>query len=347
MNLNNRIDLISEIGKFLTNYLDENYDNSKDSNQTAFEKTIKQGQMNNPWFTDQNIKTNLTYWAKILNKKYLAQWMSNYDTKYVNKKNIAIIMAGNIPLVGFHDFLCVFLAGHKSIIKLSSNDKHILPFLTSLLISKNINISEDIVYLDGMLKNYDGVIATGSNNTSRYFNYYFKNKKSIIRKNRNSIAVLDGTENENELSLLGNDIFTYFGLGCRNVSKLYVPKNYSFDSFYNSIFKRSDLINNHKYANNYDYNKAIYLMSEYKFLDNGFFMIKEGNDLHSPISTINYEFYDDISILKDSITKQEKEIQCIVSKLKIENKVDFGETQKPSLSQYADNIDVMNFLLTI
>ena len=214
-------------------------------------------------------------------------------------------------------------------------------------ISKNIDISEDIVYIDGMLKNYDGVIATGSNNTSRYFDYYFKNKKSIIRKNRNSIAILDGTENENELSLLGNDIFTYFGLGCRNVSKLYVPKNYSFDSFYNSIFKRSDLINNHKYANNYDYNKAIYLMSEYKFLDNGFFMIKEGNDLHSPISTINYEFYDDISILKDSITKQEKEIQCIVSKLKIENKVDFGETQNPSLSQYADNIDVMSFLLTI
>jgi hypothetical protein len=252
-------------------------------------------------------------------------------------------MAGNIPLVGFHDFICVFLAGHNSIIKLSSNDKYLLPFLLNLVKLP----SDRVVYLDGMLKDYDAVIATGSDNTSRYFEYYFKNKQSIIRKNRNSIAILDGNETDEDLKSLSHDILTYFGLGCRSVSKLYVPKDYNFDSFFNSIFRYKDLINNHKYANNYDYNKAIYLMSEYKFLDNGFFMIKEGNEMHSPISTINYEYYDNISHLNEKIKQQEDNIQCVVSNIKFEGRIDFGETQNPSLNQYADNIDVMNFLLTI
>lgn len=347
MNLNDRIELVSELGQFFKKYLDTNYDNTNDDKLIAFEKTIQQGKLNNPWFTDQNMKVNLSYWAEKLNKYDLTQWMNNYDTMNVSSKSVAIIMAGNIPLVGFHDFLSVFLCGHNSIIKLSSNDKHILPFLTNLMISINNELSKKIIYIEGKLQGYDAVIATGSNNTSRYFEYYFKNKKSIIRKNRNSIAVLDGSENEDDLSLLGDDIFTYFGLGCRSISKLYVPENYCFDLFFNSIFKWNDLINSHKYANNYDYNKAIYLMSEYKFFDNGFFMVKKGSELYSPISTINYEFYNDISTLKQKIKADDKDIQCIVSNTEIENKINFGETQKPSLSQYADNIDVVEFLLTI
>ncbi|MDB4212792.1 acyl-CoA reductase [Flavobacteriaceae bacterium] len=343
MNINERTELISEIGEFLKNYLDEKYDNKKDDNLIEFEKVIRKAQSNNSWFTDENIKINLTYWSKKLIKTNLNQWLSKYNLKDTSRKNIAIIMAGNIPLVGFHDFICVFLAGHNSIIKLSSNDKYLIPFLLNLVKFP----SDKVVYLDGMLKDYDAVIATGSDNTSRYFEYYFKNKQSIIRKNRNSIAILDGNETDEELKSLSHDILTYFGLGCRSVSKLYVPKGYNFDSFFNSIFAYKDLINNHKYANNYDYNKAIYLMSEYKFLDNGFFMIKEGNEMHSPISTINYEYYDNISHLSEKIKQQEENIQCIVSNIKFEGRIDFGETQNPSLNQYADNIDVMNFLLTI
>ena len=343
MNINERTDIISDIGEFLKNYLDEKDDNKKDDNLIEFEKVIQKAQSNNPWFTDENIKINLTYWSKKLIKTNLNQWLSKYNLKDTFRKNIAIIMAGNIPLVGFHDFICVFLAGHNSIIKLSSNDKYLLPFLLNLVKFP----SDRVVYLDGMLKDYDAVIATGSDNTSRYFEYYFKNKQSIIRKNRNSIAILDGNETDEDLKSLSHDILTYFGLGCRSVSKLYVPKDYNFDSFFNSIFRYKDLINNHKYANNYDYNKAIYLMSEYKFLDNGFFMIKEGNEMHSPISTINYEYYDNISHLNEKIKQQEDNIQCVVSNIKFEGRIDFGETQNPSLNQYADNIDVMNFLLTI
>ena len=343
MNINRRIQLISDIGEFLKNYLDENYDNNNDDKLVEFKDVITKAQSKNPWFTDVNIKVNLTYWSKKLTKHNLNKWLSKYNLNNTSRKNIAIIMAGNIPLVGFHDFICVFLSGHNSIIKLSNSDNCIIPFLTDLMKLP----SERIVYSDSFLKDYDGVIATGSDNTSRYFDYYFKNKRSIIRKNRNSIAILNGEESDDDLKSLSQDIFTYFGLGCRNVSKLYVPKNYNFDLFFNSIFCYKELINNHKYANNYDYNKAIYLMSEYKFLDNGFFIVKEGNEMHSPISTINFEYYDNVSILKEKIYLEDDNIQCIVSNIEFKGKVNFGETQNPSLNQYADNIDVMRFLLTI
>jgi hypothetical protein len=343
MNINRRIQLISDIGEFLKNYLDENYDNNNDNKLVEFKDVIIKAQSKNPWFTDANIKVNLTYWSKKLTKHNLNKWLSKYNLNNTSRKNIAIIMAGNIPLVGFHDFICVFLSGHNSIIKLSNSDNCIIPFLTDLMKLP----SERIVYSDSFLKDYDGVIATGSDNTSRYFDYYFKNKRSIIRKNRNSIAILNGEESDDDLKSLSQDIFTYFGLGCRNVSKLYVPKNYNFDLFFNSIFCYKELINNHKYANNYDYNKAIYLMSEYKFLDNGFFIVKEGNEMHSPISTINFEYYDKVSILREKINLEDDNIQCIVSNIEFKGKVNFGETQNPSLNQYADNIDIMIFLLTI
>ena len=343
MNINRRIELISDIGEFLKNYLDEDFDNSTDDKLVKFKDIITKAQSKNPWFTDENIKVNLTYWSNKLTKHNLNKWLSKYNLNNTSRKNIAIIMAGNIPLVGFHDFICVFLSGHNSVIKLSNSDNFILPFLTDLMKVS----SERIVYSDSFLKDYDGVIATGSDNTSRYFDYYFKNKRSIIRKNRNSIAILNGEESDDDLKSLSQDIFTYFGLGCRNVSKLYVPKNYNFDLFFNSIFCYKELINNHKYANNYDYNKAIYLMSEYKFLDNGFFIVKEGNEMHSPISTINFEYYDKVSILREKINLEDDNIQCIVSNIEFKGKVDFGETQNPSLNQYADNIDVMSFLLTI
>ncbi|MDC1371152.1 acyl-CoA reductase [Flavobacteriaceae bacterium] len=343
MNINRRIQLISDIGEFLKNYLDENYDNNNDDKLVEFKDVITKAQSKNPWFTDVNIKVNLTYWSKKLTLHNLNKWLSKYNLNNTSRKNIAIIMAGNIPLVGFHDFICVFLSGHNSIIKLSNSDSCIIPFLTDLMKLP----SERIVYSDSFLKDYDGVIATGSDNTSRYFDYYFKNKRSIIRKNRNSIAILNGEESDDDLKSLSQDIFTYFGLGCRNVSKLYVPKNYNFDLFFNSIFCYKELINNHKYANNYDYNKAIYLMSEYKFLDNGFFIVKEGNEMHSPISTINFEYYDNVCILKEKINLEDDNIQCIVSNIEFKGKVNFGETQNPSLNQYADNIDVMRFLLTI
>ena len=256
-------------------------------------------------------------------------------------------MAGNIPLVGFHDFLSVLISGHKVLVKTSSNDQHLIKFLANYLISIEPELADRITFTDGKLENFDAVIATGSNNTARYFEYYFKNKPSIIRKNRNSIAILNGNESHEDLVNLGEDIFRYFGLGCRNVSKLFVPKGYSFDAFFRAIFEYQDVIHYEKYSNNYDYNKAVFLMSNFKLLDNGFLTLKEDSSYSSPISSIFYEYYDSLSDLKSRLKNDEDQIQCIVSNDLTENSIAFGQTQKPKLWDYADNVDTLEFLISV
>lgn len=201
--------------------------------------------------------------------------------------------------------------------------------------------------MEGKLENFDAVIATGSDNTARYFEYYFKNKPSIIRKNRNSVAVLDGSESAAQMIALGEDIFRYFGLGCRNVSKLFIPKNYNFDLFFNGVFPYQDVIKYEKYANNYDYNKAVFLMSNFNLLDNEFLIIKEDSSYASPISSVFYEFYDDINDIKNRLETDKDKIQCIVSNNLVENSIAFGVTQKPNLWDYADNIDTIHFLINL
>jgi hypothetical protein len=249
--------------------------------------------------------------------------------------------------VGFHDFLSVLISGNKVLVKTSSNDQYLIKFLAKYLISANQNLEEYITFTDGKLENFDAVIATGSNNTARYFEYYFKNKPSIIRKNRNSVAVLNGNETHEDLENLGEDIFRYFGLGCRNVSKLFVPKNYDFQAFFKAIFKYKDVIFYEKYSNNYDYNKAVFLMSNFKLLDNEFLTLKEDISYSSPISSVFYEYYDDLELLKQHLKNDSEKIQCIVSNNLIENSIAFGETQKPHLWDYADNVDTLQFLMKL
>ena len=253
-------------------------------------------------------------------------------------------MAGNIPLVGFHDFLCVLLSGNNVLAKLSSNDKVLLPYLSNYLIQQEPSLAARIAFTEGKMEGFDAVIATGSNNTSRYFEYYFGKKPNIIRKNRNSIAILTGKESTEELTALGEDIFRYYGLGCRNVSKIYVPKGYDFEPFFNAIFSYKDIVDQHKYANNYDYNKAVYLMSNFKILDNGFLILKEDDGQASPISVLFYAYYDAEETLEQELNAQEEQIQCIVSK---KGGIGFGETQKPKLHDYADGVDTMEFLLKL
>jgi len=256
-------------------------------------------------------------------------------------------MAGNIPLVGFHDFLTVLVAGHTVLVKQSSNDKHLLPFLAKYLEHIDPYFKDKITFTEDKLADFDAVIATGSNNTARYFEYYFKNKPNIIRKSRNSVAVLTGRESDLELKKLSNDVFNYFGLGCRSVSKLYVPKGYHFDAFFNGMYNQREIINNAKYANNYDYNKAVYLMSEFDLLENGFLMIKEDESYSSPIATVFYEYYEDARLLKNKLEADSDKIQCIVSNGFIANEIAFGETQQPQLWDYADGINTLDFLAGI
>ncbi|WP_339654244.1 acyl-CoA reductase [Flavobacterium frigidarium] len=310
-----------------------------------FNKLIELSQSHNGWYTPEQVYFAIQSWAEALSKENLEKWLSNYNFDNVPPKNIALILAGNIPLVGFHDFLSVLITGHSVLVKTSSNDQHLLPFLAKYIIALEPKFADKITFVEGKLENFDAVIATGSTNTARYFEYYFKDKPSIIRKNRNSVAVIDGSESREQLLALGEDIFRYFGLGCRNVSKLFVPKEYSFDAFFEAIFEYQDVIHYEKYANNYDYNKAVFLMSNFKLLDNGFLTLKEDASYASPISSVFYERYENLDLLKKQLNDEKDQIQCIVSNDLIDGSISFGETQKPQLWDYADNIDTISFLL--
>jgi len=342
------------LGQFLSQFSEE--ENTKNElvlgNDLFFDdfiKLIQLSQSHNGWYTPEQVYFAIKSWADALTEENLDKWLSNYsfDSVQDNKKEktVALILAGNIPLVGFHDFLSVLITGNKALVKTSSNDQHLLPFLAKYLIFADESLKDKITFVEGKLENFDTVIATGSNNTARYFEYYFKDKPSIIRKSRNSVAVLNGQETKEDLEALGEDIFRYFGLGCRNVSKLFVPKGYKFDTFFEAIFKYQDVIHYEKYANNYDYNKAVFLMSNFKLLDNGFLTIKEDTSYASPISSVFYEFYENIEDLQNRLEADAEQIQCIVSNNLIKNSISFGKTQTPELWDYADNIDTISFLL--
>ena len=309
-----------------------------------FASLIVLSQSHNGWFTPEQVKFSVQSWAKALTVDNLNQWLSNYDFSKIEPKKVGLILAGNIPLVGFHDFISVLISGHDVLVKTSSNDQHLLKFLAKYLISIQPELNSKITFVEGKLEGFDAVIATGSNNTARYFEYYFKDKPSIIRKNRNSVAVLDGTETFEDLVGLGEDIFRYFGLGCRNVSKLFVPKGYNFDNFFKAMYEYRDVIQYEKYANNYDYNKAVFLMSNFQLLDNEFLTIKEDVSYASPISSVFYEFYENLEEITTRLNADAEQIQCVVSKNLIPNSVTFGQTQQPRLWDYADNVDTLAFL---
>ena len=350
--IQNRITAFAKLGDFLNQFSIDNIIKKEniEFNEIFFDgflHQIKLAQENNSWFTKDNILFSLNNWGKSLNKNNLTDFTKSIDLSKINQKKVAIIMAGNIPLVGFHDFLSVLISGHSVLVKQSSNDKHLLPFLAKYLEYVEPSFKGKITFTEEKLTNFDAVIATGSDNTARYFEYYFKNKPNIIRKSRNSVAVITGKESKEDFINLSEDIFQYFGLGCRSVSKLFVPKGYNFDAFFTGMYSKKEIINNAKYANNYDYNKAVYLMSLFDLLENGFLMIKEDESYSSPIATVFYEYYDNEIDLKIKLHQDKEKIQCVVAKDFIENEVAFGQTQHPKLIDYADDVNTLEFLSTI
>ncbi len=313
----------------------------------AFVDLIQLSQSHNGWYTQEQVYFAIQSWAEALTEENLKTWLTPYNLEEIKPKTIGLILAGNIPLVGFHDFLSVLISGHNVLVKTSSNDQHLLPFLAKYLIAIEPKLKNNITFVEGKLENFDAVIATGSNNTARYFEFYFKDKPSIIRKSRNSAAILNGQETAVQLVALGDDIFRYFGLGCRNISKLFVPKGYDFTAFFEAIFVYQEVIHYEKYANNYDYNKAVFLMSNFKLLDNGFLTIKEDTSHASPISSVFYEYYDNLEEVEKRLIIDCESIQCVVSNDLVKNSIPFGTTQKPELWDYADGIDTIEFLIKI
>lgn len=358
MQLQQRINAFVQLGKFLchccapTDDTKDCADVPEEYRDSVFfdgmQQQLELARVNNGWFTDANARYACKSWSVALSEENLTRWTATYDFKDADPQTVAIVMAGNVPLVGFHDFLSVLLCGHKVLGKLSSNDEQLLPFLATYLISIEPGFEGYITFTKEKLENFDAVIATGSNNTARYFEYYFGKYPHIIRNNRNSVAVLTGNETKEQLDGLAEDVFRYFGLGCRNVSKIFVPKNYNFDPFFNAMFGWKDVINESKYMNNYDYNKAVYLMSNIALLDNEFLLLKEDEGYASPISVVFYEYYDSETTLRKKLDADKEQIQCIVAAADdSELTVPFGHSQNPQLWDYADGVDTVDFLLKL
>jgi hypothetical protein len=357
MTINKRIKAFVLLGNFLKqfgNNAAKQNDNKKlnDLFYNDFEELIKIVHYRNTWFTPENVKTAVEEISHMLEEKGLIDWVADYLPELSDgkkTKNIAVIMAGNVPMVGFHDMLCVLISGNKLTAKLSSSDNLLLPFVSKVLIAIEPEFATRIQFTDKQLHNIDAVIATGSNNSASHFEYYFSKYPNIIRKNRNAVAVLNGKETREELELLRKDVFQYFGLGCRNVAKLFVPKGYKFDKFYESVYDYKNVVLNNKYANNYEYNRTIYLINgEPSLLDNNFLLLKEDTNTASPIGVLFYEYYDDITELNARLKQLQEQLQCVVSNIKeIKKAIPLGKAQTPSLNDYADGVDTMKFLTSL
>lgn len=317
---------------------------------TPFSKNLRQkvGESfyENGWFTEDNVKLSLKGISSWMKGEILASWLQNYP-ELESPKNVCIIMAGNIPLVGFHDLFATFLSGNKALIKMSSTDKLLIPVLLSRLVELEPLFEKRFQYIE-RLGEYDAVIATGSNNSARYFEYYFKSKPHIIRKNRNSIAVLSGKESDQELEELGKDVFTFYGLGCRNVSKVFIPAGFDINRLFKAFISFDYVAMNKKYINNYDYNKAIFMLNKADLLENGFFMMKEDPSIYSPVSMLYYQYYNDLNELNTVLERENENIQCVVTGIStLKKAVPFGKSQFPAVDDYADSIDTMTFLSSL
>jgi Acyl-CoA reductase (LuxC) len=335
-----RLNSLVELGKRLT------------PENEMLEAVVRRTSYHNAWFTEANqwqaineIKTHF------LNEIQLEKWVKNYQiTNETPLKTVGLVLAGNIPLVGFHDIMSIYVAGHKALIKPSDKDPYLLPFVLKTLEDIEPETASYFQIVEGAMKGFDAVIATGSNNSARYFDAYFGKYPNIIRKNRNAIAILRGDENTAELELLGKDIFTYFGLGCRNVSKLYLPRGYNFDHLLETLHEGyKELVLHDKYKNNFDYNFTLLILNKTAYQSNGCVLMREHEAIASPIACLHYEYYGDFTVLSEKLKTQFEEIQCVVSRDKIEGLpcFGFGEAQKPSLVDYADGVDTMAFLVSL
>ncbi len=355
MNLSSRIEAFEKLGFLLETSL-TNIDNGKyqpsDTFDIDIENHLNKATSENGWFIPTFIRYSLNELISSLKRESLINWLSVFNLTLLDipsSKKVSIVMAGNLPLVGFHDLLCVLITGHIAQVKLSQKDYSLSLLVIELLRAIDPKLKNRIETTSDQIKKFDAVIATGSNNTKRYFEYYFKNVPSIIRGHKNSVAVIIGNETEEDLNGLASDLFLYFGLGCRSISKIYLPVNYKVETLFPYFEKHHQILyNHHKYMNNYLYHKSILMINRTKFLENGFVMMTENQQISSPISVIHYEYYTSIKeIIKELDVKKEL-IQCITSNSELsKDTIRFGNTQKPSLSDYADGIDVIEFLLAL
>lgn len=346
INLHSRIRALGSLGNHISNYC-SHPEASKSEKFPALHTAVLQSKAANPWFTSESIDAALEGICVFLNTNVLLLWAENngIPENQRNPVTVGLVMAGNLPAVGFHDFISVIISGHKALVKLSSDDKFLIPAMFEILVDFEPEIKDQIRFTENRLTGIDAVIATGSDNSSRYFEFYFAKYPHIIRRNRNGIGLIQGDESKNDLQKFADDVFLFFGLGCRNISKVYLPAQYDPTDLF-SGFEGHQMIGNHnKYFNNYEYNKAVYLINGIRHFDNGFLLLREENMISSPVAVLHYEYYEDQQLLKDWIKRDSDKIQVVVSaKGSWPGSVPFGKAQKPEIDDYADGINTLDFL---
>ncbi len=356
MNLKNRVKAFDTLGTILQNMENKSLRSTFDSDRLSQEtkklnSLVKNLHQQNGWFSPDFVSKALISLGKSLNREKLEKWVAGYHKdfeKFNTPKTVAVVMAGNVPAVGFHDFLSVLISGHRILAKLSSDDDKLMPALAAILTTIEPEFKDRITFTSELLKNFDAVIATGSNNSARYFEYYFGKYPNIIRKNRNGVALLSGSETRGELNRLADDIFLYYGMGCRNVARLFVPDNYDFTPLLDVLASRTEVIDNNKYYNNYEYNKAIFLVNSINHFDTGNLLLTENEQYASPVSVLHYSYYQTPETLKNEIMVHNHQIQRVVTNLNFPaNKIAFGQSQSPELWDYADGVDTLQFLLNL
>jgi len=341
-----RVDAFVQLGHFLEQFTVDKpwqgYQNGvSQGDYEEFNKLVNHVHLYNGWFTPAMVRKALAGIRSWLQADVLQNWLGRYPQQNRGKvKTIAVIMAGNIPLVGFHDALCVLITGNRLMAKFSSDDNVLMPFILKYLVQIEPGFDDLIRIANDKMTDFDAVIATGSNNSARYFEQYFGKYPHIIRKNRTSVAIISGNESKEELTALGHDIFDYFGLGCRNVTKIYVPRGYDLDLFFGAIYEFNEVVHHKKYGNNYDYHKALYMMNQDQLIENGFLVLKQDKSLFSPVGILHYEYYENAAEVEKDLAQHRDEIQCVAGA----GQLAFGQTQSPKVDDYADGVDTMAFI---
>ncbi len=353
MNREEKVHILTELGKVLATLSDgqpaARIEHTSDGNAATtpaireLAELIDNVHIYNAWFTPGSVRTALGNIAKWLQKDVLEKVLSRYPENTDTPKRVLLIMAGNIPLVGFHDFVCTFLAGHNAMVKLSSDDNQLMPAILKVMSELSPDVASAVELVEGKPSVFDALIATGSDNTAMHFDYYFRKYPKIIRRNRSSLAVLDGLESPEDLKLLGDDIFTHFGLGCRSVSQVWIPQNFELDRLFQAVLPHHDLIHHNKYANNYNYNKTVYLLNQEQLFDNGFLLMKEDERMHSPVAMLFYQRYSDFNDPQQFIAANKDKIQAVIGR----GGIPFGKGQCPDFFDYADAVDTMEFLTAL
>lgn len=345
MTKEDRIEDLAKLGQRLHDILTADRGSSE---QVALREMLQKANVQNPWFDEAMSSKALHAFLPWLKSAALKDWLGKYSLQHLKPSKIGIIMAGNIPAVGFHDVLCVLASGHHAVLKFASDDSILIPWLLGLLKQINPYWENQISIFEGKIPDVDAIIATGSNNSSRYFEYYFRHIPSLIRKSRSSAAILTGNEGSAWLEKLGEDIFTYYGMGCRSVSKLFVPEGYDFNTFFEAVFPFSSVTSNRRYFNNYEYYRAYYMMNLEPLLDNHFMLLKRDEGFASPPSVLFFEGYRSTEEVNLKLQQNASQVQCVVGdKLISPGALAPGLSQHPSLEDYADGTDTMAFLCSL